>query len=181
MKLQKPRPERWPLTAARASNAASKRKADGLSQASASNAANFGLHHCSLQAGNASATPSDEIAAACASTMAQRSLEDVTAVSPRRRKQRALPTQPASERLTACRKPLRPTQQTLGSTTAAFKRGTFLQLLAMKLLRPAPQLWPDARLKTLQPSALAAASRADAMPNTRDEMSDDPARPQRNR
>ena len=49
MKLQKPRPERWPLTAARASNAASKRKADGLSQASASNAANFGLHRCSLR------------------------------------------------------------------------------------------------------------------------------------
>ena len=87
VKLQKPRPERWPLTAARASNAASKRKADGLSQASASNAANFGLHRCSLQAGNVSATPSDEIAAACASTMAQRSLEDVTAVSPCRRKQ----------------------------------------------------------------------------------------------
>ena len=106
MNLQKPRPERWPLSAARASNAASKRKADGLSQASASNAANFGLHRC---------------------------------------------------------------------------RGTFLQLLAMKLLRPVPQLWPNARLKTLQPSALAAASRADAMPNTRDEMSDDPARPQRNR
>ena len=75
---------------------------------------------------------------------------------------RALPTQPASERLTACRKPLRPTQQTLGSTAAAFKRGTFLQLLAMKLLRPVPQLWPNARLKTLQPSALAAASRAES-------------------
>ena len=74
---------------------------------------------------------------------------------------RALPTQPASERLTACCKPLRPTQQTLGSTAAAFKRGTFLQLLAMKLLRPAPQLWPNARLKTLQPSALAVASRAE--------------------
>ena len=74
---------------------------------------------------------------------------------------RALPTQPASERLTACCKPLRPTQQTLGSAAAAFKRGTFLQLLAMKLLRPAPQLWPNARLKTLQPSALAVASRAE--------------------
>ena len=78
MNLQKPRPE---------ARAASKRKADGLSQASASNAANFGLHRCSLQAGNVSATPSDEIAAACASTMAQRSPEDVTAVSPCRRKQ----------------------------------------------------------------------------------------------
>ena len=71
---------------------------------------------------------------------------------------------PCPERwLTACRKPLRPTQQTLGSTAAAFKRGTFLQLLAMKLLRPVPQLWPNARLKTLQPSALAAASRAESL------------------
>ena len=61
--------------------------ADGLSQASASNAANFGPHRCSL----------------------------------------------------------------------------FLQLLAMKLLRPVPQLWPNARLKTLQPSALAAASRAESL------------------
>ena len=93
MKLQKPCPERRPLAAARLSSAASKRKADGLLQASASNAANFGLHCCSLEAGNVSATPSDEIAAACASTMAQRSLEDVTAVSPCRRKQSRTPTQ----------------------------------------------------------------------------------------
>ena len=71
--------------AARASNAANERKADGLLQASASNAAIF------------------------------------------------------------------------GSTAAAFKRITFLQLLTMKLLWPAPQLWPNVRLKTLQPSTLAAA------------------------
>ena len=44
---------------------------------------------------NVSATPSDEIAAALASTMAQRLLEDVTAGSPRRRNRIAYATWPA--------------------------------------------------------------------------------------
>ena len=56
MKLQKPRPERC----------------------SASNAANLGSTAAAFKRGT---FPSDEIAAACASTMAQRSLEDVIAVS----------------------------------------------------------------------------------------------------
>ena len=37
--------------------------------------------------------------------------------------------------------------------SCAFKRGTYLQLLALKSLQPWPQLWPNARSKSLQPSA----------------------------
>ena len=37
--------------------------------------------------------------------------------------------------------------------SCAFKRGTCLQLLALKLLQPWPQLWPNARSKSLQASA----------------------------
>ena len=48
--------------------------------------------------------------------------------------------------------------------SCAFKRGMYLQLLAMKSLQPWPPLWPDARSKSLQPSAprrsLQASSRA---------------------
>ena len=37
--------------------------------------------------------------------------------------------------------------------SCAFKRGTYLQLPALKSLQPWPQLWPNARSKSLQPSA----------------------------
>ena len=39
--------------------------------------------------------------------------------------------------------------------SCAFKRGTYLQLLALKSLQPWPQPWPNARSKSLQPSAFA--------------------------
>ena len=37
--------------------------------------------------------------------------------------------------------------------SCALKRRTYLQLLALKSLQPWPQLWPNARSKSLQPSA----------------------------
>ena len=48
-----------------------------------------------------------------------------------------------------------PQSKALGSNrrSCALKRGTYLQLLAFKSLRPWPQLWPHARSKSLQPSA----------------------------
>ena len=43
-----------------------------------------------------------------------------------------------------------PQSKALGSNrrSCALKRGTYLQLLAFKLLRPWPQLWPHARSKS---------------------------------
>ena len=48
-----------------------------------------------------------------------------------------------------------PQSKALGSNrrSCALKRGTHLQLLAFKSLRPWPQLWPHTRSKSLQPSA----------------------------
>ena len=94
---------------------------------------------CNLQAMNVSATPSDEIAAALASTMAQRLLENVTAGSPRRRNRIAHATWPA--RATA------PVERSEAFAVATFKRRatrsscSALLARAMKSLQP----WPEPR------------------------------------
>ena len=46
-----------------------------------------------------------------------------------------------------------PQSKALSPNRRAFKRGTYLQLLALKSLQPWPQLWPNACSKSLQPSA----------------------------
>ena len=139
--------------------------------------------------------PSVEIAAALASTMAQRSLKVGTAVGPspafasvtskqlRARRplakpKRARPPQSSAAKLwaqasaaaTFTRPPFYkgargestkrrgqrvPQSKALSPNrrSCAFKRGTYLQLLALKSLQPWPQLWPNARSKSLQPSA----------------------------
>ena len=84
----------------------------------------------------------------CSQQTAVSSLPNCCSPSKQRRKLRRVDQVTASAR--DCRR-----AKLLGSNrrSCALKRGTYLQLLAFKSLRPWPQLWPHARSKSLQPSA----------------------------
>ena len=138
--------------------------------------AHFGLQpsQLRLQAGNVAATPSVEIAAALALQPSASQAEQLRARRPVAKPKRARPPQSSAAKLWAQASATRPPfyKGARGESTkrrgqrvpqskalspnrrsCAFKRGTYLQLLALKSLQPWPQLWPNARSKSLQPSA----------------------------